>query len=145
MCKLQGHFLTLPERPEPGERRADFNRLCPDDSSAGPRVLSGRGDTHHGTLLLERDRCRASGTERTQENGTARHPHQGSNVPKSKPAKPPHRRDRRHLLQPSQEEINEPIEVPEDLIELPLKERLEEGARRLLTTVRIRRVDRSRG
>lgn len=46
--------------------------------------------------------------------------------------------------QPSQEEINEPIEVPADLAALPMPKRLEEGARRLLVTVKIRRVGRPR-
>lgn len=46
--------------------------------------------------------------------------------------------------QPTQDEINEPIDVPADLAALPMPKRLEEAARRLLVTVKIRRIERPR-
>lgn len=44
--------------------------------------------------------------------------------------------------QPSKHELEEEVRAPEDLMHLPLKERLEEVARRLLEPMEIRRIDR---
>ena len=65
-------------------------------------------------------------------------------MPKSKPPEPPSVDLVDLSYQPSQKEMKEPIELPADLAALPLPQRLEEAARRLLTTVKIRRVDRPR-
>lgn len=46
--------------------------------------------------------------------------------------------------QPSKAELEETVKAPDDLMDLPLKERLEEGARRLLAPVKIRRTDKPR-
>jgi len=43
--------------------------------------------------------------------------------------------------QPSEVELRETVKTPEDLMELPLKERLEEAARRLLEPVEIQRIE----
>ena len=47
------------------------------------------------------------------------------------------RRDEVHgsSYQPSKAELEEPIKAPDDLMELPMPERLEEAARRLLQDV----------
>ncbi len=46
--------------------------------------------------------------------------------------------------QPSRSELREEVEPPADLAELPLMERLAEGARRLLQPVEIRYINRPR-
>lgn len=43
--------------------------------------------------------------------------------------------------QSSKAELEEEVKAPEDLMDLPLKERLEEGARRLLAPAKTRRTE----
>ena len=64
----------------------------------------------------------------------------------SKTKKPPEPRTVKVVssnYQPSRSELRDEVVPPADLMELPLKERLEEGARRLLEPVEIQRVERT--